>query len=632
MNTQGTPMSEMHNTFWRENQVVVTFYSTTPLVSTDGTHQGYRILENLNLDLQRQKLNAFLAEHDLPFTLSFYKSNEGDDFQKSLPSEVAASPDLGAEQKDRGNFNPPPGVYLFGLRKPIQSDFGEVATSVTTFFDFTAKPGSMQPAGTEGTSMGDGGNDGNDGTDGKNERPGYRSVVPIVNTFNKGLETLNKERQMPISAAAPNWLWGGTGYVPQGCPLMPPVPVDNACSFWHFHLPQLSPEQLLTMTGKGVTVFVLDALPDQDVITQAVQKAGDTNLLLLDVSRSVTFNYDVWNNWVTQGNNANIPPLAVGKDVYDRHFAFEMPDHGLFIGGIVHDIAPRAQIECIRVLSDYCVGDSDLFLNALQYIQNRLLPGGDLYQQPVVINMSLVMPTLEEAESDGIDVSGSVTNDVLTLVLQAIQALVQSGAIIVASAGNEADLRNNPLGLRPPALHPAAFANPPVSIAEIIPVGAVDKYGCATSYSDYPGPRGIATYGGEFPAVNPPQPPSNNPVVAISDAMQGIYSATFYPPLSEDAPALPYPTPDGHGWAYWIGTSFATPIISAVAARVLEWQASGGLVVNVPNAILAAAGASQTQWNNLDPATSGVPGGSTTGPMLLAVQRCQIEDDATASQ
>ncbi len=121
---QGMPsMSEMHNTFWRENQVVVTFHSTIPLVSSDGIHQGYRILENLNLELQRQKLNAFLAEHDLPYTLSFYTSDEDDDEQKSHPSEGPVSPDLVAEQKERGNFNPPPGVYLFGLSKPIQSDF-----------------------------------------------------------------------------------------------------------------------------------------------------------------------------------------------------------------------------------------------------------------------------------------------------------------------------------------------------------------------------------------------------------------------------------------------------------------------------------------------------------------------------
>ena len=31
-----------------------------------------------------------------------------------------------------------------------------------------------------------------------------------------------------------------------------------------------------------------------------------------------------------------------------------------------------------------------------------------------------------------------------------------------------------------------------------------------------------------------------------------------------------YPAPNDDAWAYWSGTSFATPIITAVAARVLE--------------------------------------------------------------
>ncbi len=538
---------------------------------------------------------------------------------------------------DRGeaSFTPPPGVYLFGLQRPIQSQFGPVSTSIVTFFNFTPGPENMQSAmqSTMADKMpgmkGSPGNNDDDNDGSKDGPPAHSPVVPIVNAFNRGLETLNNDRKMPVSSAGPNLLWGGTGYVPQGCPLDPPMPVpaEEACSFWHFHLPQLSPGQLRSMTGEGVTVFVLDALPEHNVIAHAVAKAGDDNLLLFDVSRNVTFNYDVWNAWVAQGNNTNIPPYAVGKDVYGRHFAFKMADHGLFIGGIVHDIAPHARVECIRVLSEYCVGDLDLFLNALYYIQQRMSPGGDLYQRPVVINMSLVMPTKEEAESAGMDPGGSVTNDILIAVRRAVQALVQLGAIITASAGNEGDLRENPTGIRPAALHPAAFANAPDLIAGVIPVGAVDKDGNVTSYSCYPGPKGIATYGGEIPAVNPANPPSNDPAVTISDAMRGIYSAAYYPPLSDDPPAQEYAAPNDNGWAYWVGTSFATPIISAVAARILEWKARGGPVGDVPAAVLAAAGAAQTQWQNLDPATTGVAEGHIMGPVLLAVQECQVEND-----
>ena len=41
-----------------------------------------------------------------------------------------------------------------------------------------------------------------------------------------------------------------------------------------------------------------------------------------------------------------------------------------------------------------------------------------------------------------------------------------------------------------------------------------------------------------------------------------------------------YQAPNDSGWAYWSGTSFATPIISAVAARLLE-ELSTNLATNV---------------------------------------------------
>lgn len=644
MHMQGMPASEMHNTFWRKRQVLVSFHSTTPFITSDGINQGDLILEQLNLPFQLQQLNTFLAENGVNYTLNFYQPIEDEDSTEPRPSRGPARKHRhgqsghsrrshsmgdgrslypGATYRSQGSFNPPPGVYLFNLSQPIPSDFGPVATSIATFFDFTPNEGD-QP----GTGAGDDG-------DGEEPPENQSPVVLIVNTLNNGLGILNGQR-VPISAASPNWVWAGTPFVPQGCPLTPPIPVDDACSFWHFQLPLLSPADLRSMTGEGVTVFVLDTLPDREVIERATTRAGDDNLLLFDVSRNVTFNYDIWNYWTTQPGDPSIPALAVGKDVYGRHYAFKMPDHGLFIAGIVHDIAPHARVECVRVLNDYCVGDSNLFLNALYYIQNRMSAGGDLYQRPVVINLSNVMPTIAEAVAEGLDPNAGVPDSVLMQINSSLLALAQLDAIILASAGNEADLREDPAAMRPPALYPAAFgAPPPINtgfppIHQVIPVGAVDKNGNATSYSCFPGPNGIATYGGEVPAVDPADPPSNDPDVTVSDAVRGIYSGLRYPALSEDSPADPYKAPNNRGWASWIGTSFATPIVSAVAARVLELQRRGGAVGDVPSVVMNSGGGTQTLWNDLDPTTTGVSSGSTMGQMLLAIQECQVleeEDD-----
>src|SRR5439155_11947610 len=132
------------------------------------------------------------------------------------------------------------------------------------------------------------------------------------------------------------------------------------------------------------------------------------------------------------------------------------------------------------------------------------------------------------------------------------------------------------------------------------------------------------TYGGEVPDVQPLDPPSSNPVVTIKDPLRGIYSSVEYPPLSDvpvDLPEQYYEAPNLHAWAYWIGTSFATPIVSAVTARILEVRVLG----SVHDAILNTA-TGVTQWDNLDPATTGVASESATGPVLGAVQQCAAED------
>lgn len=174
------------------------------------------------------------------------------------------------------------------------------------------------------------------------------------------------------------------------------------------------------------------------------------------------------------------------------------------------------------------------------------------------------------------------------------------------------------------ALYPAAFGN---SIENVIAVGAVTSSDTAASYSCYPGSRGIATYGGEVPEVQPLDPTSSNPVVTIKDALRGIYSSVEYPPLSAvpaDPPVQYYVAPNDNGWAYWMGTSFATPIVSAVAARILELKATGTLTGSVHDVIMKTASRIVT-WDNLDPSI-GVPSGATTGPMLKAMQVCSARD------
>ncbi len=599
---------DMHDTFWRDDQVMIVFHSDIPLISADRVLNQDRLLQDLNLPLQLRQINEFInlelkTDQQNAIRLTFL-----DERDNPIPD---GETDLSFNSVNAGDGSTlPRAVYLIGLKEAIKKDFGEIQTSIIGFFHLIQEP-----------------------VRGDSKNQNNRALIPIiVNTLNGKVLDLNKN-SMRIEFAAPTWVCGGS-QVTQGCPLTPPAPVKDACVSYHIELPDL--DGILQSECDEVTVFILDAIPERIVITNAAQNAGNTNGLLHNVNETVTFDYGqmsgVQGYFLMQHTNGS----AVGKDVYGEHYPILISDHGLFIAGIVRDIAPDANIECIRVLNDLCVGDMPTLLGALTKIYNRVLSTnpdtnqpGDLFGKPVVINLSLVIPTDDQAQNNGITLSTiqaglptSGFDNILSEPLQqTLQSLAGAGVIIVASAGNEGDEREMTAGtLRPKALYPASLSD---SIENIISVGAVTKNGTAASYSCYPGSHSIGAWGGELPAVVPPNPGdpgSDHPQVTFDDAPIGIYSSILYPPLSA-VPAVPpeqYYTPsDQSGWAYWIGTSFATPIVSAVAARILQSKKQAGNPDSVYTILKGLIPPGQvTHWDHLDPNN-----GTADGPMLRVEQK-----------
>lgn len=112
-------------------------------------------------------------------------------------------------------------------------------------------------------------------------------------------------------------------------------------------------------------------------------------------------------------------------------------------------------LECIRVLNDYAVGDTAMLLNAFTYIQNRFTnpetgEPGDLYDTPVVINMSLTATLPEEALPQWGFTDATIAPARLMLLLP-MQALAENGVVFTASSGNGSgprDQETNPPGER----------------------------------------------------------------------------------------------------------------------------------------------------------------------------------------
>ncbi len=476
---------------------------------------------------------------------------------------------------------------------------------------------------------------------GINVQPGSDSTINVVDIINKATGEFGKSPRAKLLAAMPNWYHAGTntnpGIITQGCPVAPPIPANDTCASgsWHYTLPAELPSFIQNASGAGVAVFVLDTLPTPQQISQAVSNSGGNNTLLLDFANNVTLNYQVLSDALDKSQSGQ---PATGNDISGELVGFPMNDHGVFIAGIIRDIAPGAQVECIRVLNDYCVGDTSTLINALSLIQSRLLPGGDLQNMPVVVNLSLTATPSEEALAGLGFTDASIAPERIGLLLL-MQTLGQQGVVFAASSGNGSgphDTYTNPPGERVRPRYPAAFAYPlPGAVLDysdlpaMIPVGAVDSSGVAASYSNYPGPLGIGTYGGEIPSASQaaPDPVTGTQAQPPIDAPCGIYTSILYPALSVNdplpvlsSPPVSYPEYEPSPavtWAYWSGTSFATPVISALAARVMETQPSVG--DSVRQTLLDAAPA-QVDWTNLDTGQSDV-----WGPLIMVSQVCETD-------
>jgi subtilisin family serine protease len=226
-----------------------------------------------------------------------------------------------------------------------------------------------------------------------------------------------------------------------------------------------------------------------------------------------------------------------------------MADHGLFVAGIVHDIAPTCTLRIVRVLNQWGASYLSDLLAGLARLSVMSITG------PVVVNMSLTvrMPSFAELQAQlaGSPYPVSLLAQMWTGLADAcaplanVLQLLESGQVmLVAATGN--DSGNGPL--RDPCA-PAYFGS-------TLGVAAVDQANLRACYSnrgddmtvegDGVG-NGIATFGG-----------------GASGIVHGLYSAPdiyLPPPMA----ALP----NSSGWAQWMGTSFATPVIAALAANYL---------------------------------------------------------------
>jgi len=408
-----------------------------------------------------------------------------------------------------------------------------------------------------------------------------------------------------IQVVFPSWLTsgsprpGGTGG-PGGIPF-PYNGLSNNTDYKFDFGQEISPRlrtHLKQGSGEGVVVAILDTAP------YPKSWPDDNNAMpedFMSVSDQAEWEY-IYDEWVDQRPDPH-SLIDTLLDPDDRHLTiysdprvmesgfrdltcidhdYEMNDHGLFVAGIIHSLAPRADLHLFQVLTHYGIGDLEIIGDALSKVINEFGEG------PLVVNLSLNFDIpleknhIRAGRNKVVDPIGEKIMEYksrpgdekwLDRIAKPYEAicdiLFALNSQVIAAAGNDFD-DVKPGSPRPQARFPAAFDR-------AVGVGALPKSKMrptaanplvGSSYSnlaDRPPKNGLTTLGGE---------------VGEGNGILGIYLGEF--PSSNSNQAAP---PNKSGWAWWCGTSFATPIISGLTAQVLSHMIAGGQQASTEQAI-----------------------------------------------
>jgi hypothetical protein len=164
--------------------------------------------------------------------------------------------------------------------------------------------------------------------------------------------------------------------------------------------------------------------------------------------------------------NTQTVPMADSTTATDQITVVDVRDHGLFVAGLVHAVAPASEIRLISVLNESGCGDLFLLGTELGHFVGEVTEErakakkGQKPLEGVVINLSLGVRdlTLEDVASP--DKCAPKDDDPVGLLCQVLSNAHEEGAVIVAAAAYRpptALARWQPFPKKGICLHPAAM-------------------------------------------------------------------------------------------------------------------------------------------------------------------------------
>jgi hypothetical protein len=386
----------------------------------------------------------------------------------------------------------------------------------------------------------------------------------IVQRINDTSEKLKNDAGR-LDMLALNWLSAAGDWAGDGGPGGPPEPYPPEGSDPQKHIPHEYGDTVLDLhtkghKGKGIAVVILDTAPAENDLKQAytdwvTNAQGPKHPILKDLWADENDPKPLTIERMSLATKERLEKYQIKKHPY------KISDHGTFIAGIVHNVAPDAKLYLYEALNEYGVCDGESILAGLDWIRREVSPK----ETRVVINCSLflLIPFQPGQFDEGLQryVPKQKPWDEDTFLQKWLEKQGRFSETtfshfntpdsqVVAAAGNDWEDGED----RPLARFPAAFAS-------VVGVGALEngtdelvaKY---SNVDDNPTSVGIAAFGG-----------SKEPEKGVL----GLYVSRTFPNPKD----LSTPIQNEHGWARWAGTSFATPLVSGLVAVMMSRPGAG---------------------------------------------------------
>src|SRR5437588_2142957 len=282
--------------------------------------------------------------------------------------------------------------------------------------------------------------------------PALEDAAPMALSYLQGQLEQLAQAGLHLVSAMPNWLVTAAPVLYEnGGPALPPRPAPkinlsaaaNSPAGWRVSF--LDPETPLDPNrAQDVVVAVLDTAQHPDrIYSAAIRPELRRNWLV----QRLTTNLKSGNgSFEIEYNRYPVTDdVRTGRDFQNDARYYSMPDHGLFVAGLIRDLAIRAPIRLIRILNDFGGGDLYNLFAALTDLEHELASGS---LPRLVINLSLtIMPDIrrlpyvwfDHRQWPSTQLMGATR--ILTHIEEGLRLLFESlyahGALFVAAAGND---------------------------------------------------------------------------------------------------------------------------------------------------------------------------------------------------